>query len=167
MRFPNPLKSVLWSKDGKFIGIATMNDIILVSVQTWEKLDQVCRPSEATACCWSPASDRFLIGSSDGIVTILGIREAAFSVFAELDGNDSPVYCLHWSNNGQFMLIGREDMTVTIYNAADICENFFFTQTEIMSRTLDSPARFLQFTSDSEYFGEILTQLLPAFLICS
>jgi len=149
------VKSFLFSKDCAFIAIVVLNEIIFMSIPNWEKVDELNRPSEKICCCWGPTSDRFLIGSSDGIVTILGMQNSTFKIIGELDGKDSPVIYLDWSHDGQYIMIGREDATVTVYNAADICENFFFTQTEVMSRVLDSPARFVQFTSDSDMFGEI------------
>ena len=140
-----------------------MNEISLVSARTWEKVYEFRRASEVMSCCWNPASDRLLIGSGDGIVTILGKKEDKFGeILGELDGNDSSVHSLDWSNDDKYIAICREDATVTIYNASDICENFFFTQSVPMSCTLESPARFVQFTSDSEIFGKpYLRSCLP------
>jgi len=132
------------------------SEISLVSTQTWDKVHELTRSSETTSCCWNPASNILLIGSSDGLVRILGKQEDDFIIRGEIDGKDSSVNCLNWSHDDKYIAICREDASVTVYNSIDICENFFLAQSETLSCILAYPARFLQFTSDSDIFSKSL-----------
>jgi WD40 repeat protein len=158
------LKEVRVSENGKFIAILFLNEISVISSSSWEQMYELDRPSEVV--CWSPTSDRFLLGSGDGIVTMLETHESTFRVLGELDGRDSLVCRLDWSNDGKYISICREDSTVSIYNSADITDDFFFIEMECFSRILDAPAQFTKFSSNSEYFGKGIHDHVDVFSEC-
>lgn len=126
----NPSKCLSFSQSNEYLAVASENSSTTIySLPSFQVLTTI--PYSGSINCLDFSSDSSCLALGDGYGMLNLISTSDWSILAENDSEDSPIFTLDWSTDGKFFATGRNNGVCTIHENDSILGNFWVANTEI------------------------------------
>jgi WD40 repeat protein len=145
--FNKPIKCMDFSVGSRFLALGSAESRVHVveTAPSWTIVAKHDFFAPISSLGFSKRNERLAVGVADGILALFDPQDDYASV-GEIDSSESPVVCLDWS--GKNFCLGRQDGTVSIYDAQQVCANFCVP---LVEHELCSPVQAVTFGPNSRF----------------
>lgn len=150
IRFSTAIATMAFSNGSRFLALGTATGSKVYVTETapsWSII--VKREFKAAVNCiaYSKHNERLAVGTDNGVLSLLD-PDDNYDAVSEIDLSKSPVTAMDWTTRN--FASGRQDGTVTVYDAVQVCSNFCVALADL---THESPVRALSFGVSSRFLA--------------